>query len=274
MNNTESWKKYVPETVSLYHVDYRENLDEREDLQEQCIRNNNMERLYETVMECYAEQEAESLLKILGEIKEKMAEEKRQEEFEEHREEITDLILSRSDADPAEELIKNSAAINMYYSPGAKIEEHIGKESRAMSCYKVRRALKLKKGQFDTLIEELVDNATYGGELRIYFNAGFNELVTNDNGKDFRTIRFHGDVIVAVANSFNGSGYHISLPLDITFPFVRDRLFVDSQVRYSYATEVCGMCRDWCDSTSWKTEYKTVRNTGRNREKEKTLSTN
>ncbi len=35
MNNTESWKKYVPETVSLYHVDYRENLDEREDLQEQ-----------------------------------------------------------------------------------------------------------------------------------------------------------------------------------------------------------------------------------------------
>ena len=42
MNNTEPWKKYVPETVSLYHVDYRENLDEREDLQEQCIRNNNM----------------------------------------------------------------------------------------------------------------------------------------------------------------------------------------------------------------------------------------
>ena len=54
MNNTEPWKKYVPETVSLYHVDYRENLDEREDLQEQCIRNNNMGRLYETVMECYA----------------------------------------------------------------------------------------------------------------------------------------------------------------------------------------------------------------------------
>ena len=146
MNNTEPWEKYVPETVSLYHVDYRENLDEREDLQEQCIRNNNMGRLYETVMECYAEQEAESLLKILGEIKEKMAEEKRQEEFEEHREEITDLILSRSDTDPAEELIKNSAAVNMYYSPGAKIEERIGKESKAMSCYKVRRALKLKKG--------------------------------------------------------------------------------------------------------------------------------
>lgn len=110
MNNTESWKKYVPETVSLYHVDYRENLDEREDLQEQCIRNNNMKRLYETVMECYAEQEAGKSAQNTWGIKEKMAEEKRQEEFEEHREEITDLILSRSDTDPAEELIKNSAA--------------------------------------------------------------------------------------------------------------------------------------------------------------------
>ena len=147
--------------------------------------------------------------------------------------EITELIRQRNDTDPIDSLIKNSSAINIFYSPGIEIEEHIGRESRAMSCYKIRRALKLKKGQFDTLIEELVDNATYGGELRIYFNAGFNELVTNDNGNDFRTIRFHGDVIVAVANSFNGSGHHISLPLDITFPFVRDRLFVDSQVRYS-----------------------------------------
>lgn len=201
-------------------------------------------------------QEAANLLRILDEIKEAMFIERRQEEFEKYYNEITELIRLRNDTDPIDSLIKNSSAINMFYSPGIEIEEHIGRESRAMSCYKIRRALKLKKGQFDTLIEELVDNATYGGELRIYFNAGFNELVTNDNGNDFRTIRFHGDVIVAVANSFNGSGYHISLPLDITFPFVRDRLFVDSQVRYSYATEVCGMCRDWCDSTNWEPDTK------------------
>ena len=274
MKNTKSWKDYVPQSVSLYHADYRENLDEYEDLQDRCIRENSLKKLYERVLERYREQEADNLLRILDEIKETMVIEGRQEEFEKYYNEITELIRQRNDTDPIDSLIKNSSAINIFYSPGIEIEEHIGRESRAMSCYKIRRALKLKKGQFDTLIEELVDNATYGGELRIYFNAGFNELVTNDNGKDFRTIRFHGDVIVAVANSFNGSGHHISLPLDITFPFVRDRLFVDSQVRYSYATEVCGMCRDWCDSTNWETEYKTVRNTGRNRQKEKTLSTN
>ena len=273
MKNTKSWKDYVPQSVSLYHADYRENLDEYEDLQDRCIRENSLKKLYERVLERYREQEADNLLRILDEIKETMVIEGRQEEFEKYYNEITELIRQRNDTDPIDSLIKNSSAINIFYSPGIEIEEHIGRESRAMSCYKIRRALKLKKGQFDTLIEELVDNATYGGELRIYFNAGFNELVTNDNGNDFRTIRFHGDVIVAVANSFNGSGHHISLPLDITFPFVRDRLFVDSQVRYSYATEVCGMCRDWCDSTSWETGYKTVGNTGRNRQKEETLLT-
>ena len=79
----------------------------------------------------------------------------------------------------------------------------------------------------------------------------FNELVSKDNG-DFKTIHFHGDVVVAVADSHNGSGFDTTLPLDITLPFNRDNLFVDSQVHYSYASEVCGMCHDWCDSTQWE----------------------
>ena len=42
MKNTKSWKDYVPQSVSLYHADYRENLDEYEDLQDRCIRENNL----------------------------------------------------------------------------------------------------------------------------------------------------------------------------------------------------------------------------------------
>ena len=89
----------------------------------------------------------------------------RKEEFEKYYNEITELIRQRNDTDPTDSLIKNSSAINMFYSPGIKIEEHIGKESRAMSCYKIRRALKLKKGQFDTLIEELVEMCIRDREL-------------------------------------------------------------------------------------------------------------
>ena len=105
-------------------------------------------------------------------------------------------------------------------------------------------------------IEELVENATYGGELRIYFNAMFDRLISKDRENDFKSIRFHENVVVAIADSRNGSGHHVRIPLDITFPFRRENLFVDSQVHYSYANEVCGMTNDWCDSTKWETDMK------------------
>lgn len=36
----QSWQSFVPPSVNLYYVDHREDLDEHEDLQEQCIRKN------------------------------------------------------------------------------------------------------------------------------------------------------------------------------------------------------------------------------------------
>ena len=254
---TQSWKSYVPATTSLFYVDYRENMDKHEDLQEQCIRNNNLEAIRETAFHWYADQERENLTEELDKIEKKMSEDGRYEEFKEHAEEISDLIYERNDTDPVKRLIRNTSATCLFYSLGVEIEGYdtysgnTRKESEAMSCYKVRRALKLKKGQFDDEIQELVQNASYGGELRIYFNAVFNKLLSDDPENDFKSIRFHGDVVVAIADSRNGSGYHVELPIDITFPFKRDNLYVDSQIHYSYADEICGMCNDWCDCTGW-----------------------
>ena len=53
---TESWKNYIPKSVSLYYVDYRENLDKHEELQAQCIRQNNLMPLTEQISEWYLEQ--------------------------------------------------------------------------------------------------------------------------------------------------------------------------------------------------------------------------
>lgn len=262
--NVQSWKDYVPQSVSLYYVDYRENLDEHEELQEKCIRQNDLMPLTEEVLEWYMEQEANNWNQLLDEIRKKMERDGKLHEYEEHLEEMGDLFYERNDTDPTDGLIRNSRPTNMFYSLGVKIEGYADgtsnrEESNAISYNKIRRALKLKKGQFDEQLTELVDNATYGGELRIYFNAMFDELVTSDKESDFKTIRFHGDVIVAIADSHNGSGYHVELPLDITLPFNRDNLFVDSQVHYSYANEICGMCNDWCDSTKWQTGMEPVK---------------
>lgn len=262
--NNQSWRKYVPESVTLYYVDYCSNLDGHERLQERCIRQNSFFPLDEQTQEWYLEQEIEILNEYLTEIKRKMLSEGKAEEYGKHEENIKELLYERNDTDPSDELICNSSVTNMFYSLGVEIAGYTEgtntrEESYAISYNKIRHALKLKKGQFKEQLAELVDNATYGGELRIYFNAMFNKLITGDKKSDFKTIRFHGDVIVAIADSHNGSGYHVELPLDITLPFNRDNLFVDSQVHYSYANEICGMCNDWCDSTKWQTGMKPVK---------------
>lgn len=260
-----SWQSYVPPAVSLSYVDYRDNLDEHEDTLQSCIQQNNYYPLYEETDDWYLEQESEYCRQELDAIREKMSADGHGEEFDEHEDEIRNLLYERNDADPIENLIRNSRTTNVFYSLGVEIDGYHSDwcgscrgESVAMSCYKVRRALRIKKGQFDDEILGLVQNASYGGELRIYFNAMFNDLISQDTNNDFKTIRFHGNVTVAIADSRNGSGDHTTLPLDITLPFNRKNLFVDSQVHYSYASEVCGMSHDWCDGTLWETGMKPI----------------
>ena len=44
MNQTLQLTDYIPQDVSLYYVDYRDDLDEHEDIQEECVRSNNRYR--------------------------------------------------------------------------------------------------------------------------------------------------------------------------------------------------------------------------------------
>lgn len=258
------WESHIPQSVSLYFVDYRDSLDDHEDLQEQCIRKNSLYPLDEESFEWYSEQLYENTRSEMLEIKKSMEKAGLGSEYDEHEDEIRDMLYDRNDTYPAEGLIKNTSSTNMFYSLGLEIEEYQygqchRRQSETYWCNRIRQVLGLKKGEYDDRILEMLAAASYGGELRIYFNAMFNELVSDDSGQDFKTIRFYGDVVVAIADSREGSGDHTTLPIDITLPFNRENLFIDSQVHYSYADEICGMVHDWCDSTKWETSMKTVK---------------
>lgn len=147
----KSWKDYVPRYVSLYYVDYNENLDSREDLQERCIRRNSLHPLEEQVWEWYAEQEHDNLQGYLADIRKAMEADGKADEYARNEEGIKDLLYERNSIDPADELIDNSAVTNMFYSLGVEIEGYVygsnaRGESEAISLRKIRRALKLKKG--------------------------------------------------------------------------------------------------------------------------------
>lgn len=146
----QSWKDYVPRSVSLFYVDYRENLDGHEDLQERCIRQNSLDPLEEQIREWYDEQEHDNLQGYLADIKMKMEADGKSAEYTLHEDNLKDLLCERNDTDPADELIDNSAVTNMFYSLGVEIEGYVygsnaRGESEAMSLHKIRRAVRLKK---------------------------------------------------------------------------------------------------------------------------------
>ena len=68
----QPWECHVPKSVSLYFVDYNESLDEHEDLQEKCIRQNSMLPLDEESSEWYSGQFSENLRTEMRDIKESM----------------------------------------------------------------------------------------------------------------------------------------------------------------------------------------------------------
>ena len=107
----------------------------------------------------------------------------------------------------------------------------------------------------DELIEEMVSEAGGGGELRIYFEASVDELIsgaeenrlywTNEDGKkDFKSMRFNGDVKIAIYNPNEGSGWETTIHLDRVFPFKRENLFVSETEKWDLESSF-GMCWDW-----------------------------
>ena len=99
----QSWTDYVPHSVSLYYVDYRENLDSHDDLQEQCIRRNSLSPLEEQILEWYADQEHGNLQGYLSEIRNEMEADGKSAEYIRHEGKIKGLRYERSSTEPAEE---------------------------------------------------------------------------------------------------------------------------------------------------------------------------
>jgi hypothetical protein len=251
--NKKTWKDYVPESVTLCYVDYDDNLNTRTKLQQQCLSKNSLDDLYKKELEWFDRQIDSSLEQEMKDIQFRMEEDGMLQDYHDNRENIEELLNDRDDSNVIKDLIKNTRNEIMFYSTGVEINDIYGTGAGYYELLKeemkvVKKTLGIKSEQFDDKIRSLIQNAGYGGELRIYFNQRFDTFIT-DTDKDFESVRFHGNVNIAIANSNNGSGDCIALPIDIILPFKRENIFIDREVKYSFAHEVCGMCGDYGKDT-------------------------
>lgn len=123
---------------------------------------------------------------------------------------------------------------------------------------RIKKTLGIKTKDFDNKIKVLLDNASYGGQLVVYFQAGVKELRECMNKATEKSIiTFTRNVSIAITNTGNGSGHDITIKHEFELPFNPENLFYEDTIKYNYSWEVCGMSRDWCNGTKWGFREKT-----------------
>jgi len=259
-NETENkpiWQNYVPDTCYLYDVDYRDDLDDHMDLLQKCLDQNDMYPFSEEVYDWWDFPEQT----YLEDIKRKMEADNLEEEYEEHYEEIREWLWEHDKSTPEDDLFRNTGDVTMFYSCDLDLD-HGWREAflcspwqnqtNAMAAYKVRRFLGIKKGTKEAeQIDTIVNESSYGGELRLYFRGDIRDFISGgeyESGKDkqdFKTIHFEGEVAVAVYNASQGAGWYEMIEINRDLPFIRENLRISELERYSI--ESCfGMYSDFC----------------------------
>jgi hypothetical protein len=252
----EQVKELLPETVSLYYVDYRDDLENcteeiQKSIHEQCI-----DALYERVGEAYIDSPFYAFEYIDKEIKSDMVEkfeideDEADELFELYRDEIREVLYDRDDSTLMDDLWRNTRKFVMFYSTGYEMEPDSWSWNKAR-VKQERTAIKKYLGikglseEEDYAIDQMIMQATYGGELVIFFREEAKDFIDTENVK---SISF-SDANIAIVDNCNGSGDHCQISTTITLPFKPGNIFLDKNINYSYTYDICGMSDDWCEGT-------------------------
>ncbi len=256
--NNEPWRSYLPDYVSLYNISYDDNLHDSRDgikLISNCLEKNNLYPLSETIFDWWEYPEGYYLDEM-----QKSMEADGIEWNEEWVDDIREALWYKDESTPIDDLLRNTGSVNMFYSLNVEIDgwhEAIFAtpwrgDSEAMAAYKMRRALKIQKGtKAAKQIATIVANASYGGDVRIYFNAHLKDMLSTEYevAADFKSIHFKGTFVVALYNSLEGAGYFEEIELDLSIPFDRDNLSLSETDRYNIE-ECFGMAYDWLRDTN------------------------
>lgn len=258
LKNNDAWKKYLPapNLVYLYNVDRDQDLCGKRHaaLLQECVSDNDIYPLYEEVSDWFFGCESYEIDCIRRDMEKDGLP---ADEFEDHEDEIRDYLFENNNSDPVADLLNNTGPITCFYSLGIQTSDmwNNGLDpwfygDAKKEAYSIRRALKIKKDDPRAKsIEIIMNNATYGGELRIYFKRDLRDLMSSDEDEDFASIRFKGRFPVAIHNACNGSGDYEKIDLDVTLPFLRPNLFVSESENWNLEN-VFGLCGDWlktCD---------------------------
>lgn len=257
MRTLEELKSLLPEKTYLIHVDYNDSFDEQLELLETAIQLGNCHEIYEKIDDWYNESESESISDYVNNLN------LTEEELEEYDNQLRDEVSNRNGSNPVADLLNNTSSQTMFYDTSYDVpadswswsEKRLDKEIN-----EVKKVLKIKLNDYtwDEEIKEMILEASYGGDLVIYFYDSVDDYITT---KNYTLINFE-NAYIAIINTSNGSGGSTHLDSSkFSFPYNRKNLFLCGTFKYSYTFSVCGMYGNWCEDTSVELSTKRTKRT-------------
>lgn len=213
----------MPEYITLYYVDRNDNLNQNHDVLQQCVEENSWAPLDDAVWDWSGSSE-EYYLDLIAKKMWEVGLTKNM--LEDNREEILEYLQEHDESgDPVIDLLDNTAPVTACYSFNQWIAEDCDiEDTKERLC----QLFGVDEMSDDAgWLRDMIDNANYGGDLRVYFNTDVRNLVHGLAGEDFKTVALDGEVTVGIINSLNGSGdFQVIRVNNKSFPFRRDRLFI------------------------------------------------
>lgn len=228
----------IPQDVYLHYVDYRDGLEECNEDVEQCIHDGNLDALHELIIHWEDER---------GYYFDELREEFGDEVVDEYEDEILDVLFARDKSTPIQDLIRNTGRIIAHYNTGYEMESGSwawGEERVAEEREAIKTFLGVTTDSLDDDIDLMVSQASYGGDLLIYFEVDMDELLKQ--GTHIQFSNYH----VGIVNHYNGSGDVMHMAKQVcTLPLVRENIRLEKNIRYNWTYVIADMVRDWCEST-------------------------
>jgi len=258
--NMAKISKYLPATTKFSWTKTGSELIKLSAIIQQCIQKNSITPLYRKLEGILSDIEKKELNAYITEIKEAMSSDFSEDQIEEsimaNRSAIYRMLWDKDSVNPIRQLIQNSAESWFFYSLEMNIDINMIHDDadRWIERERVKRALGIQENRsenINALMDELINNSTQGGELRIYFRAPLQSLTKET--VDFKEVHIWGrEVFIAIVNSDHCMGYDIILPINITIPFKRKDLYFDQAMPYSYIDDLYSKdIEHWNDNTSF-----------------------
>ena len=248
-------EKIIPNKTYLYYVDRNDSLDGYEKQIQDCIHNQSYEYLDEVLNDAYSEQEWDNTKRYFKEFKSDLIskgfKKKKVKKFcKKYKDFIEDKIRENSSGDIIEDLMRNTSKMICHYDTGYEMDSNswswnskrINQELRD-----IKKFLKIKNKDYDDRIKTMICQASYGGNLLIYFEL--DELDKFIRTEDFNSVKFK-NAHIGIIDHHGGSGDITELNgHEFTIDYNPKNLFLEKTIKYNWTYAIAGMVRNWCEDT-------------------------